>query len=98
MRCRGLHKLANPHIQADSFALPCPVLHRIAFPVVSEWCQYRPPVHLRPAAPFSMLLMSPLHRHPPLRPGAAPGPESTRRTPPSISVLSLMERKTSRVA
>ena len=22
--------------------MPCPRLHRIAFPVVSEWCQYRP--------------------------------------------------------
>jgi hypothetical protein len=21
--------------------VPCPVLHRIAFPVVSEWCQWR---------------------------------------------------------
>jgi hypothetical protein len=21
------------------------VLHRIAFPVVSEWCQYRPSIH-----------------------------------------------------
>jgi hypothetical protein len=27
------------HIQKAFFSLPCPVLHRNAFPVVSEWCQ-----------------------------------------------------------
>jgi len=26
-------------------------LHRIAFPVVSEWCQYRPRIHLRLRVP-----------------------------------------------
>ena len=30
------------HIQADFLSLLCPVLHRMAFPVVSEWCQRRP--------------------------------------------------------
>jgi hypothetical protein len=37
--CRGLQ---NRHFQRGFFALPCPVLHRIAFPVVSEWYQYHP--------------------------------------------------------
>src|SRR5215207_359731 len=32
-------RLQIPHIQAGFISLPCPVLHRIAFPVVSEWCQ-----------------------------------------------------------
>src|SRR5688572_26850396 len=32
--CRGLQ---IPHIQAVFFAPDCPVLHGIAFPVVSEW-------------------------------------------------------------
>jgi hypothetical protein len=42
MRCRGLHKLANtPYLSRVLFPA-CPVLHRIAFPVVSEWCQYHP--------------------------------------------------------
>jgi hypothetical protein len=27
------------HRRRGSFSQPCPVLHRIAFPVVSEWCQ-----------------------------------------------------------
>src|SRR3954451_8442821 len=36
MRCRGLQ---NPHSWAAFSAPGCPVLHGIAFPVVSEWCQ-----------------------------------------------------------
>jgi integrase len=31
--------LQNPHFKGGFFAQVCPVLHRIAFPVVSEWCQ-----------------------------------------------------------
>ncbi len=31
--------LQIPHTQAAFLSLPCPVLHRIALPVVSEWCQ-----------------------------------------------------------
>ncbi len=31
--------LQIPHIQGVSSSLACCVLHRIAFPVVSEWCQ-----------------------------------------------------------
>jgi hypothetical protein len=31
--------LQIPHIYAVFSSLACPVLHRIAFPVVSEWCQ-----------------------------------------------------------
>src|SRR5215203_3633209 len=34
--CSGLQ---TPHIKAVSSSLDCPVLHRIAPPVVSEWCQ-----------------------------------------------------------
>jgi len=34
--CTGLQ---IPHIQGGFFAPPCPPLHRIAFAVVSEWCQ-----------------------------------------------------------
>jgi len=33
------------HIYAGFSALVCPLLHRIAFPVVSEWCQYHPPIY-----------------------------------------------------
>ncbi len=88
-----------PHIQAAFFALTYPVLHRIAFPVVSEWCQNRPRVHLRLRAPFARRLEPPIQRHPQLRALVpVPDPESTRRSPPSISVLSLMERRPSRVA
>src|SRR5215208_3210702 len=38
--CTGLH---IPHFQATFSALICPVVHRIAFPVASEWCHYAPP-------------------------------------------------------
>jgi hypothetical protein len=45
-------RLQNPHSQAASSATACPVLHRIALPVVSEWCQkslgYTSPGTLRP--------------------------------------------------
>jgi len=34
--CTGL---TLPHFQVAFFAAPCPVLHRIAFPVVSDWYQ-----------------------------------------------------------
>ena len=34
--------MQNPHLYAGFFALLCHVLHRIAFPVVSEWCQNSP--------------------------------------------------------
>jgi hypothetical protein len=37
--CAG--RLQNPHIQALLLYVPCPWLHRIAFPVVSEWYQFR---------------------------------------------------------
>ena len=36
MRCRGLLGLANAAYLSDFL---CCVLHHIAFPVVSEWCQ-----------------------------------------------------------
>ena len=35
-------RLQIPHIQAVSSSPVCPALHRIALPVVSEWCQYHP--------------------------------------------------------
>jgi hypothetical protein len=37
--CTGLQIPPN---QANLFSLVCPVLHRIAFPVVSEWYQFHP--------------------------------------------------------
>jgi hypothetical protein len=33
--------LHTPHIWGAFFAVAFPALHRIALPVVSEWCQYR---------------------------------------------------------
>jgi hypothetical protein len=42
-----------PQLLAGFFSLPCRVLHRIAFPVVSEWCQT---VSLTPAV---ILLIAP---------------------------------------
>jgi hypothetical protein len=33
--------LQIPYYWAGCFSLPCCALHRIAFPVVSEWCQLR---------------------------------------------------------
>ena len=43
MRCRGLHEGCKCRISRGvSFALGCCVLHRIAFPVVSEWYQNCP--------------------------------------------------------
>ena len=46
--CTGLQ---IPRIQASLLSLPCSVLHRIAFPVVSEWCQeavdYASPIPLQ---------------------------------------------------
>jgi hypothetical protein len=37
--CTGLQ---IPHIWAVFSSPVCPALHRIAFPVVSEWCQFSP--------------------------------------------------------
>ena len=35
------------YVLALASTLPWRVLHRIAFPVVSEWCQYHPRIELR---------------------------------------------------
>ena len=51
MRCRSLHRPANPPYSKGFPFFGLPVLHRIAFPVVSEWYQYRPPSHLRARVP-----------------------------------------------
>jgi hypothetical protein len=40
-RCRGLYRLAIAAYQRGFLSLPCCVLHRITFPVVSEWYQQR---------------------------------------------------------
>ena len=55
MRCRGLHEIANPAYLSHFLSLPCPMLHRSAFPVVSEWYQeaimrrgFHFELHLRP--------------------------------------------------
>jgi hypothetical protein len=39
--------LQMPHVQASFHSLHIPVLHRIAFSVVSEWCLYHPPIRMR---------------------------------------------------
>ena len=41
--CTGLQ---IPHTQANLLSQPRPVLHRVAFPVVSEWCQYHPRIRV----------------------------------------------------
>src|SRR5215212_1448010 len=45
MRRRGLQGLANPAFLSQ---FPFCALHRIAFPVVSEWCQFSSRSHLLP--------------------------------------------------
>ncbi len=77
MRCRGLHRFANtPYLRVCS-SLACPVLHRIAFPVVSEWCQYHPRIHLRLGA--SSRRFYDLLRKAPKNPSAVPATASRRR-------------------
>jgi hypothetical protein len=41
------------HIYRSFLSPVCPVLHRIAFPVVSEWCQCDPRVDPRLRASFA---------------------------------------------
>jgi hypothetical protein len=41
MPCRGCTGLQIPHIKAGFLSLFCPVLHRIALPMVSEWYQVK---------------------------------------------------------
>ncbi len=50
MRCWGLHGLTNTAYSSRFLSVPCPVLHRTAFAVVSEWCQGYPHVCLAPSA------------------------------------------------
>ena len=42
--------LQVPDIQAGFLSLPCCVLHRIAFSVVSEWCQHCPTIRATPSS------------------------------------------------
>ena len=70
------------------------MLHRIAFPVVSEWYQFPPRVDLRLRSPFARVLESSVEGHPlicTLVP--ATGSESMRKFLQSISVLSLMDHR-----
>ena len=62
------------------------MLHRIAFPVVSDWYQYRPR--------FARALESSVEGYP-LISTLVPdtGSESMRKFPPSISLLSLIDRR-----
>jgi len=70
---------------------PCPVLHRIAFSVVSEWCQYHPRIDLGLRIPFARPLESSVEGYPLISTLVpATGSESMRKFPPNISVLSLM--------
>jgi hypothetical protein len=45
MCCRSLHRPANSPYLKGFLSAVCPVLHRIAFPVVSEWCQLHSSIH-----------------------------------------------------
>jgi hypothetical protein len=70
------------------------VLHRIALAVVSEWYQHHPRIDLRLRPPFARALESSVeacHLISTLVP--ATGSESMRKFAPSISVLSLMDRR-----
>jgi hypothetical protein len=50
--CTGLQM---PHIYAVFFSGACPRLHRIALPVVSEWCQCHPRIRVtRSSTPSSV--------------------------------------------
>jgi hypothetical protein len=68
------------------------VLHRIAFPVVSEWYQHHPRFDLRLRPPFARALESSVEGYP-LISTLVPttGSESMRKFLPSISVLSFMD-------
>jgi hypothetical protein len=68
------------------------VLHRIAFPVVSEWYQHHPRFDLRLRTPFARALESSVEGYP-LISTLVPttGSETMRKFLPSISVLSLMD-------
>ena len=71
--------------------MPCPVLHRIAFPVVSEWYQHHPHIDLRLRPPFARALESSVEGYPLISTLVpATGSESMRKFLPSISVLSPM--------
>jgi hypothetical protein len=65
-------RLQFPHTQADFLSPACCVLHRIAFPVVSEWCQYHPRTGLGLRSSFASSLVPPVEAHPQLHPGARP--------------------------
>ena len=70
------------------------MLHRIAFPVVSEWYQHHPRIDLRLRIPFARVLESSVEGYPLISTLVpAPGSESMRKFAPSISVLSLMDRR-----
>src|SRR5215213_809176 len=89
----------SPYLSRFLFPLPCSVLHRIAFPVVSEWCQYHPRIHLRARAPFARPLAPPPSRgtlNSTLVP--APGLASRCMLSPSTLALSIVEHRPSRVA
>ena len=47
-----------PYIQATFSSPACPVLHRIALPVVSEWCQMRPGLRRARSAPTDAIWTS----------------------------------------
>ena len=71
------------------------MLHRIAFPVVSEWCHYHPRIglglRLPSLAPWSRLSRGTLSST--LVPVPVPGLESTPRLPSRYSAFSLKDRR-----
>ena len=88
--------MQNPHIQAGFFSLPCTVLHRIAFLVVSEWCQYYPRISLGLRTSFASTLEPPVQGHAQIYPGARPrsGAGVDAQVAVSrISAFSLMDRR-----
>ena len=70
------------------------MLHRIAFPVVSDWYQHHPRIDLGLRPPFARVLESSVEAcHLISTLVLATGSESMRKFASSISVLSLMDRR-----
>ncbi len=85
--CGGLQ---IPHIQAGFFSLPCPVLHRIALAVVSEWYQYYPRIGRGLRTSFASTLEPPVQGCPQLPPGARPRSGARVDAQAAVTHLSLL--------
>src|SRR5215208_1264951 len=83
-------RLQIPHIQRGFLSLHCCLLHRIAFPVVSEWYQYYPRIWLRLRASFAAEVSTPVEGYPQLHPRACPSPqvdEQASARSPSLALI-----------